>query len=120
MHATMSVVYRVLPRAEWQQALATGEFRGSALDVRDGFIHFSGPEQLAATLRIHYAGHADLVLLYVRQAALPEAAWRWEPSRSGALFPHLYAALPTEAVHRVEPLTLGPDGQHQLPQLELS
>jgi len=116
----MTVVYRVLPRVEWQQALAVGEFRGSALDLRDGFIHFSGPEQLADTLRIHYARQADLVLLYVRQAALPEAAWRWEPSRSGALFPHLYAALPTHAVHRVEPLELGPDGLHQLPRLDVA
>lgn len=114
----MSCVYRVLPQAEWQQALDAGAFHGSAVDVRDGFIHFSSAEQLADTLRIHYAGQAGLVLLYVRTAALPGEVWRWEPSRGGALFPHLYAALPVRAVHRVEPLGLGADGLHALPALE--
>lgn len=109
-------VYRVLPRDEWQRAERAGEFRGSALDLRDGFIHFSTRAQLADTLRLHYAGRPALVLLYVHLAATQP--WRWEPSRGGALFPHLYAALPVGAVHRIEPLTLDADAVHMLPELE--
>lgn len=113
-----SQIYRVLPRVEWERALAQAEFRGSAVDLRDGFIHFSRADQLATTLRLHYAQQADLVLLYVKTTDLqPAAALRWEPSRGGALFPHLYAPLPVAAVHRVEPLTLGSDGVHVLPAL---
>src|SRR4051794_37135689 len=98
----MTTVYRILSQSDWEAARALGEFHGSAHDVRDGFIHFSTAEQVEQTARIHYAGLPDLVLLYVRTEALPPAAWRWEPSRNGALFPHLYATLPTAAVHRVE------------------
>jgi uncharacterized protein (DUF952 family) len=112
---THSIVYRVLPESEWQAALAAGEFRGSALDLRDGFIHFSTAEQVSDTLRAHYARQPGLVLLHVRLTA--NDAWRWEPSRAGALFPHLYAALPVAAVHQVTPLALGADGVHQLPEL---
>lgn len=86
--------------------------------MRDGFIHFSTAEQVAETARIHYAGLSDLVLLYVRTEALPSEAWRWEPSRNGALFPHLYAKLPASAVHRVEPMSLDANGEHRLPALE--
>jgi uncharacterized protein (DUF952 family)/mannose-6-phosphate isomerase-like protein (cupin superfamily) len=115
----MTTVYRVLSSAEWQRARMDGEFHGAEHDLRDGFIHFSSADQLAATLRAHYAGVADLVLLYVRvEAVPPSAAWRWERSRDGALFPHLYTALPVAAVHRVEPLMLDADGVHRLPELE--
>lgn len=117
--STMTTVYKILSRGEWQSARADGQCRGSALDLRDGFIHFSTAAQVAATARLHFAGRADLVLLYVRLAAITSgSAWRWEPARDGALFPHLYAALPSAAVHRVEPLVLGADGVHRLPELE--
>ncbi|MET0384372.1 MAG: DUF952 domain-containing protein [Polyangiales bacterium] len=114
----MTTVYRVLPRDSWEAARVSGAFHGSSHDLRDGFIHFSTAEQLPGTLRSHYAREPDLVLLYVELEAISEAsAWRWEPSRGGALFPHLYAPLPAAAVRRVEPLPLGPDGIHQLPEL---
>jgi uncharacterized protein (DUF952 family) len=112
----MTTVYKVLPNAAWQHAQTAGVFQGSAVDLCDGFIHFSTAQQLAETLRKHFAGATDLVLLHVdTQAVSPESAWRWEPSRGGALFPHLYAALPMSAVLRTEPLTLNASGEHALP-----
>jgi uncharacterized protein (DUF952 family) len=107
-------IYRLLAAEAWQQAQASGSFQGSEHDLRDGFIHFSTAEQLAETARRHYAGQNGLLLLGVNAAALGSAL-RWEPSRGGALFPHLYGALPLAAVTRVEPLPLAADGQHVFP-----
>lgn len=117
--AAMTTVYKVLPAQAWQEAQKFGVFRGSAVDLRDGFIHFSAADQLAETLRRHFAGAADLVLLYVRADSREvQGALRWEPSRGGALFPHLYAALLVSAVQRVEPLQLDAHGVHLLPVLD--
>lgn len=110
-------IYRLLAESAWQSALAAGVFDGTAHDVRDGFIHFSTAEQVAETAARHYAGQQGLLLLGVSVALLGEAL-RWEPSRGGALFPHLYASLPTSAVNLVLPLPLGADGVHVLPPLE--
>jgi uncharacterized protein (DUF952 family) len=107
-------IFRLLATDAWRAAQATGQFDGGPHDVRDGFIHFSSAEQVAETAARHYAGQADLVLLWVNAEALG-AALRWEPSRGGALFPHLYGALSVAAVTRVEPLSLGPDGKHVFP-----
>ena len=101
----------------WQRAEASGTFAGTEHDLRDGFIHFSTAGQVAETAARHYAGLANLLLVTVNVAALGDAL-RWEPSRGGALFPHLYAPLPTAAATRVTPLPLGPDGVHVLPPLE--
>jgi uncharacterized protein (DUF952 family) len=109
-----TTIYRLLGGDAWAVAKREGVFQGSEHDVRDGFIHFSSAEQLAETAAKHYAGREDLVLLWVSAAALG-AALRWEPSRGGALFPHLYAALPVTAVTRAEPIVLGADGHHILP-----
>jgi uncharacterized protein (DUF952 family) len=108
-------IYRLIAADAWQRAQATGSFSGSEHDLRDGFIHFSTAAQVAETAARHYAGVAGLLLLGVSVDALG-AALRWEPSRGGALFPHLYAALPTSAVTRIEPLALGADGQHAFPR----
>jgi uncharacterized protein (DUF952 family) len=86
-------IYKVCSQAEWQAALAAGSYAGSADDARDGFIHFSLAHQLAATAAKYFAGRSDLVLIAVDAAQLGEAL-RFEPSRGGDLFPHLYAALP--------------------------
>jgi uncharacterized protein (DUF952 family) len=110
-------VYRLLAADAWQRAQAAGKFVGSEHDRRDGFIHFSTAEQVAETAVRHYAGQASLLLLWVDAAALG-AALRFEPSRGGALFPHLYAELPVSAVTRAEPITLGADGAHVFPELE--
>jgi uncharacterized protein (DUF952 family) len=111
---TPRVVYRLLGADDWQRAQASGSFLGTEHDLRDGFIHFSTAEQLAETAARHYAGRAGLLLLGVNVELLGSSL-RWEPSRGGALFPHLYAALPLSAVTRVEPLPLSADGRHLFP-----
>ena len=111
------MIYRLVAEATWHSALAGGAFHGTAHDVRDGFIHFSSAAQVAETAARHYAGQSGLLLLGVSVDVLGEAL-RWEPSRGGALFPHLYASLPTSAVSVVLPLPLGADGVHVLPALE--
>jgi uncharacterized protein (DUF952 family) len=116
----MTTIYKVLSAGAWQAAQNKGVYEGSADDQRDGFIHFSSADQLAETLRKHFAGARDLVLLYVREASISaHEALRWEPSRGGALFPHLYAPLPVAAVLRVEALALDERGLHVLPDLDL-
>lgn len=108
-------LYHLARRAEWAEAEKIGLYHGSADDRRDGFMHFSTAEQVVESARRHRAGEADILLV-----AVPEAAagpWRWEPSRSGALFPHLYAALPLKAVVAVHELPLDPEGRHVFPPL---
>ena len=103
------MIYKICEQALWRQAQKDGLLRGSAADVRDGFIHFSTAEQLAATAAKHFAGESDLVLLAVEAEALG-AALKWEPSRGGDLFPHLYAPLPVAAVRWARPLESAPGG----------
>jgi uncharacterized protein (DUF952 family) len=112
-----SLIYRLVAAGTWQDALAAGTFHGTEHDLRDGFIHFSTAAQAAETAARHYAGQADLLLLGVSVEALGPAL-RWEPSRGGALFPHLYANLPTSAVTLTLPLPLGADGVHVFPKLD--
>ena len=88
----MTPIYKILHRDEWELALGAGRFEGSAVDRADGYIHFSDGDQVAETARRHFAGLRDLVRLTVDADALG-AALRWEPSRGGALFPHLYGPL---------------------------
>jgi uncharacterized protein (DUF952 family) len=114
---TPTNIYRIVAEDAWQRAVAVGTFAGTEHDLRDGFIHFSTASQVAETAARHYAGLADLLLVTVNVVTLGDAL-RWEPSRGGALFPHLYAPLPTSAATRVVPLPLGPDGVHVLPPLE--
>jgi uncharacterized protein (DUF952 family) len=97
------VIYKILSTAEWAQARQVGRFDGSAVDRRDGFIHFSAPDQVVATAALHFAGQTDLTLLTVDPERLG-AALRWEPSRGGALFPHLYGPLPLDAVAAAHPV----------------
>lgn len=92
-------------------------FRGSAIDRQDGFIHFSSAEQAPETAAKHFAGERDLVLLRVDAARLGNRL-KWEPSRGGALFPHLYGGLEVAAVIRVDPLPLAADGHHKFPPLD--
>jgi uncharacterized protein (DUF952 family) len=110
-------IFRIVAADVWQRAAAAGTFAGTEHDLRDGFIHFSTAAQVAETAARHYAGLANLLLVAVDVAALGDAL-RWEPSRGGALFPHLYAPLPTSAATLVVPLLLGADGVHVLPALD--
>jgi uncharacterized protein (DUF952 family) len=113
----MPKVYKIVPAALWRAAEQQGVFRGSEHDRRDGFIHFSTAQQLAETAAKHFAGQNDLLLVKVDGAALGQAL-KWEVSRGGARFPHLYGELDVAAVTRVDPLPLGPDGKHRLPPLD--
>jgi uncharacterized protein (DUF952 family) len=112
----LPTVYKICPAALWRVAEREGRFRGSEVDRRDGFIHFSSAEQAAETAAKHFAGERDLVLLRVDVTKLGDKL-KWEPSRGGALFPHLYGDLDPAAVTQVDPLPLGPDGRHQFPAL---
>lgn len=105
-------IYKILPAALWTKAQAEGVFRGAPVDEADGFIHFSTAGQMAETAAKHFAGQTDLVLLAVDPAALPADALKWEPSRGGALFPHLYAGLEVAAVLWARPLPW--DGRRHL------
>lgn len=113
----MTTIYKICPASLWRAAERAGKFSGSAHDKRDGFIHFSTAAQAAETAAKHFAGAGDLVLLHVNAAALG-ASLRWEPSRGGALFPHLYGDLALTAVTKVEPLPLATDGTHRFPPLD--
>jgi uncharacterized protein (DUF952 family) len=92
------VIYKLLTTAQWPAAEAAGELRGSAADLADGYVHFSAADQVVETARRYFAGVPDLTLLAVDPDVLGDAL-RWESSRGGALFPHLYAPLPVDAVH---------------------
>lgn len=107
-------VYKICAAAALEQARRTGRFEGSPDDLRDGFIHLSAGPQLAGTLAIHFGGQDDLVLLAVDAEKLGERL-RWEPSRGGDLFPHLYGPLDLDHVLWVEALPLQEDGRHRLP-----
>jgi len=109
-------VYKILPRADWEAAAARGRFEGSADDARDGFVHLSAAGQAAETARRYFSGQADLVIAAFEAEALGPAL-KWEPSRGGALFPHLYAPLPTAAAVEVRPLPLGADGAPEVGML---
>jgi uncharacterized protein (DUF952 family) len=110
------MIYHMCPAEAWAAALAAGRYIGAEDDRRDGFLHFSTAGQIAESARRHRAGQAGLVLVAVDPARLGDRL-RWEPSRDGALFPHLYGPLyPAEAAS-VEPLPLGPDGDHIFPPL---
>lgn len=107
-------IYKICPEILWREAEAAGRFAGAPVDLTDGFIHFSTATQVRETALRHFAGQDGLVLVSVDAEALGEAL-RWEPSRGGALFPHLYGPLSLAAVLRVEPLPLQHDGRHRFP-----
>lgn len=109
----MSRIYKILPRADWLAARAAGRFEGSAVDLADGYIHFSTADQAQETARRHFAGQSDLVVLEVESVELG-AALKWEPSRGGALFPHLYGPLDAKAVLAVLEAPLDASGGPQL------
>jgi len=111
----MPLVYKICPRDLWATAEATGRFTGAPVDVADGFIHFSTAPQAAETAARHFAGVHDLVLVAVETEVLGDAL-RFEPSRGGDLFPHLYGDLPVSAVRAVHDLPVGPDGRHAFPR----
>lgn len=112
---TNTIIYKIVPRPLWQQADIDCVFNGAPIDLADGFIHFSTAEQVHETAAKHFAGQADLLLVAIDAAQLGEAL-RYEVSRGGALFPHLYEPLQLSAVIRVDPLPLNDDGNHIFPE----
>ena len=107
-------VYKILADAAYDAAKSEGRFLGTADDLRDGFIHLSAASQVAGTLAKHFSGQADLLLLKVDGERLGPAL-KWEESRGGDLFPHLYGPLPLDAIVGVDPLELDDDECHILP-----
>jgi uncharacterized protein (DUF952 family) len=109
-----TTIYKICDAALWRAAEPAGAFRGAPVDLADGYIHFSTAAQVRETAARHFAGRGDLVLVAIDAEALGPAL-RYEPSRGGALFPHLYGALPMAAVLWVKPLPLGAGG-HVFPE----
>lgn len=103
------IVYKIATAADWQDAVAKGHYSGSADDVRDGFIHLSARPQLSGTLEKHFRGKTDLVLIAFEEDKLGPGL-KWETSRGGQLFPHLYGHLPVSKALWERALPIGADG----------
>lgn len=114
MTSSERTIFHICRRAEWDAAVRSGFYDGSSQDAADGFIHFSTAAQVVASAAKHRAGQSGLVLIEASVAALG-AGLKWEPSRKGELFPHLYGRMPASAAVRVLDLPLGPDGRHVFP-----
>ena len=105
------LIFKIVAASQWREALRAGHFDGSKADRADGYIHFSTAAQAPATAAKWFAGVDDLMLVAIDAASLGPAL-RWEPSRGGELFPHLYGALLLGAVRWSRPLLRGRDGMH--------
>lgn len=108
-------VYKITTRAAFASSRQSAVFTGMPIDAADGFMHFSTAAQLSETLRLHFAGQADLLLLAVRTADLGQNL-KWETSRGGDLFPHLYADLPLSMIAWEAPVSVAADGSADLPE----
>jgi uncharacterized protein (DUF952 family) len=112
----MTTIYKICPAALWQAAVDAGIFRGAGVDLADGFIHFSTAVQVVETAARHFAGLDGLLLVAFDDLSLgPEL--RYEPSRGGALFPHLHGPLDPKLALWAKPLPVAPDGRHRFPDL---
>jgi len=110
-------IYKICEKALWRKAEAERRFFGAPADLRDGFIHFSTGAQLPGTAAKHFAGVPDLILVAVDTDALG-GQLKWETSRGGELFPHLYAPLPLSAVRWARPLSDETEGRRSFPELD--
>jgi uncharacterized protein (DUF952 family) len=106
-------VYKILKAEAWAAAERAGRFDGAEIDLADGYIHLSTAAQAGETARLHFASQPDLVLLRIDADRLG-AALKWEPSRGGQLFPHLYGPLDCGLVEAATPIPLEPDGTPRL------
>lgn len=111
----VELIFKIATRDVAEASRAAGSFTGMPVDAADGYVHFSTAAQLAETLRLHFKGQSDLVLMAVRTADLG-AALRWEPSRGGALFPHLHGPLPMSAVIHEAPISVDASGNCPQPE----
>jgi len=110
-----TIIFKILNRDTWAAALEKQFFAGAPVDVADGYIHFSTAGQLSETAAKHFHGQPDLLVVAFRAGALGEML-RWEPSRGGKLFPHLYCPLNTALALWTEPMPLDKDGTPMLPE----
>ena len=108
------LIYKICPASLWEQAESEGVFHGAPVDASDGFIHFSTAQQLSETAAKHFADQDNLLLITVATEPLGEQL-KWEPSRGGELFPHLYAPLNLEHARRVDVFPLDAAGNHIIP-----
>lgn len=106
--------FKILTRDQWNQWRAGDLFTGAPVDIADGYIHLSTRDQVRETAEKHFAGQDDLILAMIDLAALGDAV-QWEPSRGGALFPHVYGTIPMSAVTTKAVLRLDSTGQHVFP-----
>ena len=113
MSAAMRILYKILKADEWRAAEAAGVFKGSAVDHKDGFIHLSAEHQVRETAARHFAGQGNLVLVGFAEDTLD--GLKWEPSRGGDLFPHVYGDIPTAKASFAKLLPFK-DGAHQFPE----
>ena len=109
------LIYKICDAGLWRDAVAAGQFDGAGIDLADGYIHFSTAAQMHETAAKHFSGRVDLMLVAADADGLGEAL-KWEPSRGGNLFPHLYRAMQVGEAVWATPLPLGPDGTHMFPE----
>ncbi len=114
----MTLIYKILPDHQWQAAVQKGHFMGSPIDIIDGFIHFSDGTQVRETAQKHFQGQPDLVLVTFNSADFGDAL-KWEASRGGALFPHLYGPIASVLALSVISLPLDSAGIPVIPELGL-
>ncbi|MGN6583426.1 MAG: DUF952 domain-containing protein [Rhizobiaceae bacterium] len=113
----MTTIYKICSEELWREAERTGSFAGAPVDLADGFIHFSSADQVEETAAKHFAGQDGLFLIAVDEKMVGQDL-RYDISRGGALFPHLYAALDPKAAKWVKPLPLDVSGAHLFPAIE--
>jgi uncharacterized protein (DUF952 family) len=107
-------IYKICTETAWREVEKAGRFDGAPIDLADGYIHFSCGEQVRETAARHFAGQSNLLLVAFDADAFGDAL-KWEVSRGGALFPHLYAAIDPATALWVKPLPIGADGSHVFP-----
>ena len=112
------LIYKIVPRDVWAKAKGSGVFPGAEIDLTDGFIHFSSGEQVVETATKHFAGQTDLLLVAVDPAELGDDL-KWEPSRGGDLFPHLYGSLDLLKICFVREISQDSAGNHQFSHLPI-
>ena len=110
-------VWKIVEHTTWTTLQAHGTWSGAPIDHADGFIHLSAHDQVAGTLAKHFTSRQGLLLLGIPVEGIPPETLRWEVSRGGDLFPHLYASLEASQVARVLPLPVDDAGVHTLPEL---
>lgn len=106
--------YKILTKDQYDQLKTDGVFKGAPVDLADGYIHMSTRDQAAETAAKHFAGQDNLVMVMIDLAPFADTL-KWEESRGGALFPHLYADLPLSAVAGKVVLRLDEQGRHLFP-----